>query len=226
MISRMKIWMKILSVLQQRVKTFENVRGLPSSSTAYGIFLNSYGASVFAISGAPGESSTVTANNVKIHGIYKDPWEVPRLVSTKGPFNDIMDFTRVTNDGLETDNSQYIGSAYSDAQYAIHHLSDDWNVLGHSAIGPKVNKWIVEGIQMTGQTEVIVCNGDIMLHVVKGVFGLRVDNVDNLYFNNIEISDLQNIGALGSYVCGHYSSRDNGGHRKSKLSITERIHRY
>ena len=29
-------------------KTFENEKGLPSSSTVYGVFLNSYGASVFA----------------------------------------------------------------------------------------------------------------------------------------------------------------------------------
>ena len=73
--------------------TFENKNGLPSSSTAYGIFMNSYGASVFAISGSPGHSDGVIVSDVRIHGLYKDPWEVPRIVLTKGPFNDIMDFT-------------------------------------------------------------------------------------------------------------------------------------
>ena len=62
-------------------KTFENVKGLPSSSTVYGIFLNSYGASVFAISGAPGTSDGVIAENIHIHGLYKDPWEVSLLDS-------------------------------------------------------------------------------------------------------------------------------------------------
>ena len=121
-------------------KTFENHKGLPSSSTAYGIFLNSYGASVFAISGSPGFSDTAIINNLHIHGLYKDPWEVPRIVLTKGPFNDIMDFTRVTDDGLETTNSKYIGSAYTDAQYAIHGLAEDWGVLGHSVLGLFVYK--------------------------------------------------------------------------------------
>lgn len=73
--------------------TFENENGLPSSSTVYGIFMNSYGASVFAISGSPGHSDGVILDDVHIHGLYKDPWEVPRISLTKGPFNDIMDLT-------------------------------------------------------------------------------------------------------------------------------------
>merc|ERR1719245_2779453 len=198
-------------------KTFENVKGLPSSSTVYGIFLNSYGASVFAISGAPGTSDGVIAENIHIDGLYKDPWEVPRIVLTKGPFNDIMDFTRVTDDGLETTNSKYIGSAYTDAQYAIHHLSEDWGVLGHSVIGTKVDSWISSGKSMG--TAQVRCNGDIMLHVTKGVFGFRIDNVDNVHLNNIEIEDLQNIGELGSYVCGHYESTDDGGHRNQNYPL-------
>mmetsp|Transcript_39963 Transcript_39963/g.63972 ORF Transcript_39963/g.63972 Transcript_39963/m.63972 type:complete len:993 (+) Transcript_39963:182-3160(+) len=198
-------------------KTFENTKGLPSSSTAYGIFLNSYGASVFAISGAPGTSDTAIIKNVHIHGLYKDPWEVPRIVLTKGPFNDIMDFTRVTNDGLETTNSVYIGSAYTDAQYAIHKLSEDWGVLGHSVVGTKVDSWISEGKTM-GSAKVR-CNGDIMLHVTKGVFGLRIDNVDNVQIDGLEIEDLQNIGELGSYVCGHYESTDDGGHRNQNYPL-------
>merc|ERR1711971_1217463 len=52
---------------------FENKNGLPSSSTAYGIFVNSYGASVFAISGAPGHSDGLKIDGLRIHGLYKDP---------------------------------------------------------------------------------------------------------------------------------------------------------
>ena len=35
-------------------RLFENVDGIPSGSSAYGIFLNSYGASVFGLHAAPG----------------------------------------------------------------------------------------------------------------------------------------------------------------------------
>eukprot|EP01084_Bolivina_argentea_P117482 208641_1 len=197
--------------------TFENHKGLPSSSTSYGIFLNSYGASVFAISGSPGFSEGATINGLHIHGIYKDPWEVPRIVLTKGPFNDIMDFTRVTDDGLETTNSKYIGSAYTDAQYAIHKLASDWGVLGHSVIGTSVQTWIEKGKYMGAAK--VRCNGDIMLHVVKGVFGLRVDNVNNINFNDVQIDDLQNIGELGSYICGNYESLEDGGHRNQNFPL-------
>jgi len=196
---------------------FENKNGLPSSSTAYGIFMNSYGASVFAISGSPGHSDGVVVKDVHIHGLYKDPWEVPRIVLTKGPFNDIMDFTRHSDDGLRTANSKYIGSAYTDVQYAINSLASDWGVLGHSVMGDSVIEWIEKGEPMG--TPKMICNGDIMLHVTKGVFGLRIDNVLNVEINNLEIDDLQNIAELGSYICGNYEGTDNGGHRNQNYPL-------
>jgi len=196
---------------------FENKNGLPSSSTAYGIFVNSYGASVFAISGAPGFSDGLSVENLHIHGLYKDPWEVPRIVLTKGPFNDIMDFTRHSDDGLRTPNSKYVGSAYTDVQFAINKLATDWGVLGHSVLGDDVIDWIEKGKPMGNPR--MICNGDIMLHVTKGVFGLRIDNVLNVDLNNVEIDDLQNIAELGSYICGNYDSTDNGGHRNQNFPL-------
>jgi len=196
---------------------FENKNGLPSSSTAYGIFVNSYGASVFAISGSPGFSDGLSVENLHIHGLYKDPWEVPRIVLTKGPFNDIMDFTRHSDDGLRTAASKYVGSAYTDVQFAINKLASDWGVLGHSVLGDDVIDWIEKGKPMG--TPRMICNGDIMLHVTKGVFGLRIDNVLNVNLNNVEIDDLQNIAELGSYICGNYDSTDNGGHRNQNFPL-------
>lgn len=52
-----------------------------------------------------------------------------------------------------------------------------------------------------------------MLHVTKGVFGLRLDNVYNVSINDLTIDDLQNVGELGSYICGNYESSSDGGHR-------------
>merc|ERR1712087_800786 len=181
---------------------FENKNGLPSSSTAYGIFVNSYGASVFAISGAPGFSDGLSVENLHIHGLYKDPWEVPRIVLTKGPFNDIMDFTRHSDDGLRTPNSKYVGSAYTDVQFAINKLATDWGVLGHSVLGDDVIDWIEKGKPMGNPR--MICNGD---------------NVLNVDLNNVEIDDLQNIAELGSYICGNYDSTDNGGHRNQNFPL-------
>jgi len=199
--------------------TFENENGLPSSSTVYGIFMNSYGASVFAISGSPGHSDGVILDDVHIHGLYKDPWEVPRISLTKGPFNDIMDLTRHTTDGLRTANSKYVGNAYIDVQYAIHQLADDWAILGHSVLGTNdsVLEWIQKGKPLDSPK--MICNGDIMLHVTKGVFGLRLDNVYNVSINDLTIDDLQNVGELGSYICGNYESSSDGGHRNQNYPL-------
>jgi len=63
------------------------------------------------------------------------------------------------------------------------------------------------------------CNNDIMLHVTKGIFGLRIDSVDTFQIDNVEIEDLQNIGYYGSEVCGHYSSENDGGHRNQRAPM-------
>lgn len=41
-----------------------------------------------------------------------------------------------------------------------------------------------------------------------------MDNTENMDLDGIHIEDLQNIGNLGSYICGNYESNDDGGHRK------------
>ena len=97
-----------------------------------------------------------------------------------------------------------MGSAYTDVQFAMNRLATDWGVLGHSVLGDDVIDWIEQGKPMG--TPRMICNGDIMLHVTKGVFGLRIDNVLNVELNNVEIDDLQNIAELGSYICGNYDS--------------------
>ena len=39
-------------------------------------------------------------------------------------------------------------------------------------------------------------------------------NTDDFLLQNVMVHDLQNIGALGSTLCGEYESNDDGGHRK------------
>jgi len=195
---------------------FINENNIPSASTVYGIFLNSEGASVFAVGGAPGYSYNAVVKNVKIHGLVNDPWEVPRILNAKGPFNDIIDITRVTDNGMtDLTSIQYVGSAYSDAQFALHELSDSWSILSHSALTDSIVDWISNGEQLSDSTKV-ACNNDIMLHVTKGIFGLRIDSVDTFQLDNVQIEDLQNIGYYGSWVCGHYSNAEDGGHRNQR----------
>ena len=201
-------------------KLFENVVQVPTQSTVYGIFLNSEGASVFGIGGAPGNSYGLKMKNVNVHGLYNDAWEVPRILLTKGPFNDIMDVTRNSDNGLsDKETATYIGSSYTDAQFGIHKLTDEWSVLGHSALDDAVNDWIESDIKLDNEF-IMSCNNDIMLHVTKGVFGLRVDNIDGIDIDNVNVYDIQNVGSLGSYVCGNYEGiGGDGGHRNQNWPL-------
>ena len=117
-----------------------------------------------------------------IRGLYKNPEEVPFVVLTKGPFNDVMDLRLAADGGLEALDrgvAKYVGTAYSDAQVALHSLTADWSLLGHSVMDEAVQQWIAEGAPLPPQNRRLLCNGDIMLHVNKGVFGLRIDNTGN-----------------------------------------------
>merc|ERR1712048_532626 len=46
-----------------------------------------------------------------------------------------------------------------------------------------------------------------------------MDNVFNASVNNVRIDDLQNVGELGSYICGNYQSSSDGGHRNQNYPL-------
>ena len=102
---------------------------------------------------------------------------------------------RHTDDGLRTANSKYIGSAYTDVQYAINSMADDWGVLGHSVMGDSVIDWIEKGKPMG--TPKMICNGDIMLHVTK-VRGLWMfedinDTAEYVFLNILRVNMTQSF---------------------------------
>ena len=102
---------------------------------------------------------------------------------------------RHTDDGLRTPNSKYIGSAYTDVQYAINSLAADWGVLGHSVLGDNVIDWIETGKPLGNPR--MICNGDIMLHVTK-VRGLWMfedinDTVEYVLWNILRVNMTQSF---------------------------------
>jgi len=141
-------------------------------------------------------------------------------MNVNGPFNDIVDVAHVTNNGMTNlKTAKYQGSAYSDAQYALYKLSSSWSMLSHTAFTDDVAAWIGEGKSLIKEETKITCNNDIMLQTTKGVFGLRIDNVDTFNIDNVQIEDLQNIGYYGSWICGHYASKNDGGHSMQRAPI-------
>jgi len=192
-----------------------NIDGLPHGGTLYGMFLNSFGASVFGLGLAPGKSTDLRLANVHIHGLRNRPIETIRYKLNRGPFNDLLDIARITDaDG------HYTGTSYSNAQYALSALVPDnwWSVLGHTYLDAEVREWIasadgaidLRGVQEDG-TPNVKCNSDVMVHLTKGIIGLRMDNVEGFSINeNLTISSLHNLGAVGeSELCAeYYASKD------------------
>jgi len=48
------------------------------------------------------------------------------------------------------------------------------------------------------------CNVDRMGHIPKGLIGIRMDGVEDVVFENLEIYNLQESSPLGSELCGEY----------------------
>ena len=128
----------------------------------------------------------------------------------------------VSDNGLsDRSSAKYVGSAYSDAQAAINVLTNDWGILGHSLVTNKVSNWIFEGGDnyALSESDPIYCNSDVMLHVTKGIFGLRIDSVENVNINDVKISNLHNLGFLGNDICGEYWKSSNGGHHNQNYPL-------
>ena len=187
---------------------FINYDGLPHGGSLYGMFFNSYGAGVFGLGLAPGKSTNLHLNNIKIHDLKSNPIETIRYKLNRGPFNDLLDIKRIIDD-----EGHYKGTTYSNAQYALNKLVPEeyWSVLGHTFLDDEINAWIehsdkildLYAVQHDG-TPSIKCNSDVMVHLTKGIFGIRIDNVDQLYVNgDIQIDNLHNLG-INLYVCYVY----------------------
>eukprot|EP01084_Bolivina_argentea_P259295 437478_1 len=196
---------------------FVNNDGLPHGATLYGMFLNSEGASVFGLGLSPGHSYNAVLRNINIRQLRSNPMEMVRS-RTKGPFNDLMDIMGVMEVDEDTNEPYYVGTSYSNAQYAFSHLIDktEWSLLGHTTVNEKIDKWIWN--KKTKFQSNYGCNSDLMIHLTKGIFGLRIDNVINVTIDGyINIENVHNIGEFGEMIkCGSYFSAKNGGHRNQQ----------
>eukprot|EP01083_Nonionella_stella_P034077 93279_1 len=195
-----------------RDNLFINADGLPHGATLYGVFLNSEGASVFGLGLSPRHSSDLVLRNVIVKELRSNPMETVRAQLTRGPFNDLVDMKRIVDE-----DHKYRGNAYSNAQFALIQLIPDsmWSVLGHSFISKPVMRWIESNAKLPDKFK---CNSDVMLHVTKGIFGIRIDNVRNVQIEgDLNIENVHNLGALGEDEwCGKYFNARGGGHHNQQ----------
>ena len=77
-----------------------------------------------------------------------------------------------------------------------------------SLIRQETLDWAASGGPFTGEAQVI-CGGDNMFHVNKGVFGLRIDAAVGVTLDNVVIDTVENLAQPGSPMCGDSMSNSH-----------------
>lgn len=110
--------------------------------------------------------------------------------------------------------ARYRGNILSNAQALVAKaiLNGDFAHTRLSTVRNTINRDVIHWIEK-GQTlaqlnkhrkDDYVCNSDTMFHVNKGVIGFRIDGTRNVVMRNTSVNNLENIGQLGSHLCGAY----------------------
>lgn len=117
---------------------------------------------------------------------------------------------------LDKDTGKYVPNEVSECQVLVakHH--------GKGSLSDGIISWASTGSEKD-LDEVIAeenltwhCNGDSMFHVNKGLFGIRLDNVDGCEIYNLEIQGLQNLSPIGNetldgnYELSHFAQIQKG----------------
>jgi len=109
----------------------------------------------------------------------------------RGPFNDLFDIKSVVDVS-----GAYNGNVYSNAQYLLNKLIDDrqWSVLGHTFIVYETEQRICDKRNAVHLQLGLKCNSDVMQHMTKGIYGMRIDNVKNVKMDGfIRLERLHNL---------------------------------
>ncbi|ETO36947.1 hypothetical protein RFI_00113, partial [Reticulomyxa filosa] len=165
------------------------------------------------------ENVTIHDLNIKTHefGAFKSS---DKLVNT-GPYGDVFNMFAVFDVGRESLNSEYSshfpwrnltyrGHVLSDAQIALSMFGDADSEKGKAgtSVSSDLIQWVTQGTSLPTSSK-LICNGDVMFHATKGVVGLRIDNVDGVFVDNVSIKYLNNWSEMGHYTCNDESDQSH-----------------
>ncbi|MEW6534355.1 MAG: hypothetical protein AB1454_01900 [Candidatus Auribacterota bacterium] len=118
----------------------------------------------------------------------------------------------LTVSSLDDSAAVYIGTALSNAQALVAKASlnnefPSFLSTTRLNITQAVIDWIENGTTLDTlvlSPDDYICNGDTMFHVNKGVIGFKMDAAKNVLMHNTSASNLENLGEVGSEICGNY----------------------
>jgi hypothetical protein len=186
-----------------------NIPKLVDASSIYGFLFHSLGVAINDLSMSipipANYINNITIQDVSISGIHLLGTEVVarriKLNSSKvqmDPVGTVFDFDMVTSLDINNPviNAQLLVAKYKNC---VTPLSMSRNSITDNTI-----KWVEEGINEYNSTDMNICGGDILFHVNKGVFGIRIDVARNVILRNISITNIKNDGLAASLRCGNY----------------------
>ena len=100
--------------------------------------------------------------------------------------------------------TKYVGNIMTDLYFAMYYLTDNWDYLGVMYMGDNLHNWAFGSASISEAADSFMCNGDSMIHSLKGTIGLRIDGVEDVTVDNLKIENLYEYAKLGSELCGEY----------------------
>ena len=121
----------------------------------------------------------------------------------------------ITVSSLDESTAVYTGNALANAQAlvakaAINNEFPEFLDTSRLNITQTIIEWIESGVRplqtlvMEPDDSLYFCNGDTMFHVNKGVVGFKMDGAKNVILKHTSVENLENLGDVGSDLCGVY----------------------
>ena len=204
-----------------------NKSGLPDGSSLYGILFHSEKPAVGGFNNnyeKNNMSSNITLKNIIIKDLVHKTHERIVLqkegekkkenfqggqIDPRGSFFNILDFTDKSGNYISNPigNAQLLVSKYKKCLYSkkkilrkkrIYHTNTKRN-----SISKKVLYW-AGALNNSPLKAKYICNGDQMLHSIKGTIPLRLSGISQVNLKNIKIKNIKNKSPFGSKLCGNY----------------------
>lgn len=167
---------------------------------SYGILIHSQGVAIngFAKKDEFRSKDIIITNNL-IKGIHNHTIEIPAIKYNNKPCTDAIGAVMNFFNGSIIDN-QYVGNPILNAQIIIHKYK---NILKRNTSRSNLPNDF--DLFLTNQKTFdypVFLGGDVMFHVNKGNFGIRVDSTNTLLIENNLFDNLKNFTPMGLNIKG------------------------
>ena len=167
---------------------FANPAGLPDGSAIYGIIVNTRGVAVGSLGGAADASSTedVILHHNTVHDLQVAVHEWGIADGFVGPVGDQLNFALVTDASGKFNGGNVLFRAQATLQ----------------PDGP-LRQWMADQTSSIDEAAWFrpVCGLDLMGHVIKGGFGVRVDLTEDVTLKHLTVTGVHSTVAVRSPWC-------------------------